>query len=57
MIRGINANRNVQSITGHLKISGSKSELLQRVIDAVKLLRTRRSDEYFSVAKMIGEAQ
>ena len=57
LIRGLNSNSGVTNIVGHSRVTGNKAELQKRVSDALQLLKARQSDEYYAIAKLIGEAQ
>jgi hypothetical protein len=41
----------------HIKISGNKQELINRIIDVLRSLKNTQSGAYYEVAKLVGEAQ
>lgn len=55
LIRGIQLVPNLPY--PHPKVSGNKQELINRIIDILRSLKTAQSPAYYDVAKLVGEAQ
>ena len=53
IIRGINS----LSSSAHLKLSGTKAQLMASISAYLRLLASRQSAEYVSIARLVGEAQ
>ena len=57
VIRGMNSLPTVTNKFGHMKISGTKDCLITSIVDILKVLKAEQNDDYFRVAKLIGQAQ